>query len=226
MNDLDVILTEAAAKGEAAGARLRAAIENLPGPENAGDDHLFAELRAAAADAYDAAVDLPIELREFFDADNSEPTETEPQLVGLVREIHEAVVNRPTDRLVFEADGLADFQREALFQVLRDGDVILERGSGLKLVNGTVGTEVAEVEHPVTEYGARIFYADGTMEEIHHIDGVQVAKLSGKDAGTFPFAFLAIDDEGDQPAGHRAGYFDEEGAFITFSDREAPRPGW
>lgn len=189
MSELDIILTQASEKAEAGSRRLRAAYNAVANfRECFTDPHDFdeaiAELSGAHADAYDAAVDLPIELRQFFDEPDPVPTETEPQLVTLVKEIHE------------------------------------------KLVNGTVTnySPGAVVEHPPTGYGVRIYYADGTMEEIHDVDGVQLANLND---GTFPFGFMNIEeDDQDGPGGHRAGYWDEDGRFEPFSDREQPRPGW
>lgn len=226
MNELDIILTEASEKGEKASKRLNAAIDAIEG--NLGGRSIKCqELRAAAADAYDAAVDLPIEIREFFDADDSQPTESEPQLVTLVKEIHEKLVNG-TERLVFEVDptnsaAVLDMTRPG---TLRSGDILIEKGSGVKLLNGTLTnySPGAVVEHPPTGYGVRIYYADGTMEEIHDVDGVQLANLND---GTFPFGFMNIEeDDQDGPGGHRAGYWDEDGRFEPFSDREQPRPGW
>jgi hypothetical protein len=172
---------------------------------------------------FDLAVAGLVDSLTAYDSDWRE-SDTEPQLVKLVKEIHEAVVSAPEGRLVFEVEDGAEAQR--LTEALRPGDIVLAKDSGITVLNGTVTDQSpgAVVEHPPTGYGVRIYYADGTMEEIHDVDGVQLANLND---GTFPFGFMPIDggDE-DAPAQHRAGYWDEEGAFEAFSSREQPRPGW
>ncbi len=82
MSDIDIILTEASEKGEAAGVRLRSAIDTIDAYYGGTGNYqgLMTELRAAAADAYDAAVDLPIELREALSA----PTASAPTLDELI----------------------------------------------------------------------------------------------------------------------------------------------
>lgn len=106
MKDIDIILTEAAAAGEAAGRRMTKAIDQLCERYDelpVTDFDLIDEMRAAAADAYDAAVDPPITLREALNLTD----DTEPQLVRLVREIHEAVTtleSAPGDIVQLPAD--------------------------------------------------------------------------------------------------------------------------
>lgn len=67
MSDLDVLLTEASETGESAGRRLKAVIEHIEqlGPVFQ-DEGMLDELKAAAADAYDCAVDFPMEVRKMI----------------------------------------------------------------------------------------------------------------------------------------------------------------
>lgn len=71
MKDLDILLTEATTAGEAAGRRMNLALERLiQADSDSSEANARTEIRAAAADLYDAAVDLPIAIRAELEAAN------------------------------------------------------------------------------------------------------------------------------------------------------------
>lgn len=239
MKELDTILADASRDGEAAGRRLKEAIDALESwieatDERAGAGQLFAELKGAADDAYDAAVDLPLELGRFFNvADDPRlaaaalkvEADAEPELVKMVREIH-AFVTQPR-RILMGFDGS------------KTDDVDLTRIMVLPSDDG--GPEFADLgagpspEEVPTRYGVRITYGDGTSEDLDNIDSVLVRD---KETNTFPFGFQEVDGEveelgdGDFKRGlpeYRAGFFRvEDGEFVPFSGIDQPKPfnGW
>ena len=112
---------------------------------------------------------------------------------------------------------------KTMMDALPHGDFIYEDGGPILEVTAT-GVIQEKVEHddkPSTPYGVRVFYDDGTMEEIFDIVGVQVADLT---SGTFPFGFMETEGDDGEPE-HRAGHWDEDGQFVPFEVAK-PRIGW
>lgn len=181
-------------EAEAAGKRLTAAIDAVVrvGLSVHSRDPIIAELRAAAADAYDTGVDLPMELQQ------------------------RGVTGTGGQRFAIQvSEGITGAELETIKAALQPGDLVWIEGQPiLNVVGGTPPVAEPEpVEHPETPYMVRVYYADDTMEEIPDIVGVQVANV---EAGTFPIGFIRTDDEAEP----EPGTFDDDGIFVPLKPRK------
>lgn len=151
--------------------------------------------------------------------------DSEPQLVTLVKEIHEATTRPP-----IVITGIpADVDAETLAATFKDWKPVIVADPGVQVTAANqITLDFAAVDIfpespvPATGYGVRITYADDTADDIDNIESLQVYD---KATGKFPFGFVGI-EQAEGPDVHHAVYWDDEGVVQVYDDRLVPKGGW
>lgn len=237
---------------EAAGQRMRSAIDNLVLAASTGDiaDEID-ELRAAAADLYDGGIDYAMDVKQstktlddggrqaILDAAHdhldvwSKTNSAAPPHVYLIRNLINLVEHPPTKTLddVWESvEKLNERLPEPTsnYDYLSVEDVVKPPvAPDLTGPEQQASAALNEPDVPATNYGVRITFADGSGYDIDNVDGVQVRD---KAHNTFPFGFVEIPNPDGSPSGNwGAGFWSpEDGAFRPFDPTQQPNPngGW